>query len=167
MESGLSAVASTKGTLGKQQMTSLSLGTPLVLAAEAGRTFLSAGTKKAREAFSWAEIYPFDVSSFSPNFAEIPNKTASVMAIVPCAVPTGDKPELSVSVYIVDTLSGARSTIPIVRSDSVTKGPLEILTLELGTSDIMPGSYYLHINAQNRTTGALGHTATSFVVTPN
>jgi hypothetical protein len=165
LDSGLSAVASTKATLGKQQMTALSLGTPLVLVSGTGRTFLSAGAKKARRAFPWTEIYPFDSSLFSPVMTELPTGTTSVLTVVPCAVPAGGKPELAISVYLVDARSGARTAIPIVRSDSVTRGPLEILTMELSTADIAAGSYYLHINAQDRTTSALGHTVTSLIIT--
>lgn len=158
MTSGLSAVASTKATVGKQQMTALSLGTPLVLGTGTGRTFIFAGAKKARESFPWSEIYPFDSSVVSPILTDLPRETASVLAVIPCAVPGSGKPELALSAYLTDARTGARSTVPIVKSDSITKGPLEILTLELSTADILPGTYYLHFNAQDRATGALGHT---------
>jgi hypothetical protein len=79
-------------------------------------------------------------------------------------VPGGGKPELAISAYLIDTRTGARSAVPIVRSDNVTKGPLEILTLELATADLAPGTYYLHFNAQDRATGALGHTFTTLTV---
>ena len=163
LDSGLSAVASTKATLGKQQMSALSLGTPLVLGTGNGRTFLFAGSKKAREAFPWTEIYPFDSSLFSPVMTELPPGTTSVLTVVPCAVPAGGKSELAISAYLVNTRTGARSAVPIARSESITKGPLEILTLELTTADIAPGTYYLHINAQDRASGALGHTFTTLV----
>jgi hypothetical protein len=94
MASGLSAVASTKATVGKQQMTALALGTPLILGPGTGRTFLYAGAKKAKAAFPWAEIYPFDGSLFSPALGDVPRHAASVLAVVPCAVPGGGKPQL-------------------------------------------------------------------------
>ena len=164
MTSGQSAVASTKATIGKQQMTALSLGTPLMLGPRTGRTFIYAAAKKGRAAFPWAEIYPFDSSLFSPIPTDLPPETASVLAVIPCAVPDGGKPELAISAYLIDTRTGARSAVPIVRSDSVTKGPLEILTLELATADLVPGTYYLHFNAQDRATGSLGHTFTTLIV---
>jgi hypothetical protein len=84
--------------------------------------------------------------------------------VVPCAVPGGGKPQLAVSAYLVNTRTGARSDVPIVRSDSASKGPLEILSLELYMADVVPGAYYLHFNAQDRATGALGHTFATLVV---
>lgn len=164
MASGLSAVASTSVTLVKQQLTALSLGTPLVLAPANGRMFLCAGARKAKEAFPWAETYPFDSTLFSPIVTEIPRSSASVLAVIPCSVPGGGKPQLGLSVYVVNTMTGVKSIIPIIRSDSVTNGPLETLTLELGIADIDPGSYYLHISAQDRATGSLGHSVTTLVV---
>jgi VWFA-related protein len=165
MDTGMSAVGSAKATIVKPQITGLALGTPLVLEARTGCLFLCAGARKEQEAYPWTEIYPFDSSLFSPVLAELPPGTTSVLTVVPCAVPAGGKPELVISVYVVDKRTGARTAIPIVQSNSVTRGPLEILTLELGTADIAAGSYYLHINAQDRTTGALGHTVTSLIIT--
>ena len=95
---------------------------------------------------------------------ELPREAASVLAVIPCAVPGGGKPELALSVSLVDTRTGARSALPIVRSESTTRGPLEILTLEVFTADIKLGSYYLHVNAQDRATGALGHAFTTLLV---
>jgi VWFA-related protein len=164
MTSGLSAVASAKATVGKQQMTALSLGTPLMLGPGAGRTFVYAAAKKGRAAFPWSEIYPYDSSLFSPIVGELPPAAESIQVVIPCAVPGGGKPELAISAYLIDTRTGARSAVPIVRSDNVTKGPLEILTLELATADLAPGTYYLHFNAQDRATGALGHTFTTLTV---
>ncbi len=164
LDSGLSAVASTKATIGKRQMTALSLGTPLVLVPGSGRMFIYAGAKKAKAAFPWAEIYPFDSSLYSSVQEDLPRETASVLAIVPCAVPSGGKPELAISVYLTNQRTGARSDVPIVKSGSTTSGPLEVLTLELFIADIMPGAYYLHINAQDRTSGTLGHVFTTLII---
>lgn len=166
MDTGLSAVASAKATIGRLQITSLQLGTPLILEAGIGGSFLYASAKKAREAFPWAEIYPFDSSLFTPTLAELSATARSIQVVIPCAASGGRQLNLVLSANLVNSTSGERSAITITRLDKVQKGPLEILTLELDVADVAPGSYYLHINAQDRASGALGHSVTALVILP-
>ena len=164
MDTGMSAVASAKATVVKPQITGLQLGTPLVLEARTGCSFLSAGSKNAREAFPWAEIYPFDSSLFSPILKELPPNTASIQVVIPCAFPGGGQSELAMSANLVNAASGERSPLTVSRMDRVQKGPLEVLTLELPTANIAPGTYYLHFYAQDRATGSLGHAFTTLAI---
>ena len=164
METGQSAVASAKATVIKPQMTGIQLGTPLVLEAQAGCSFLSASAKKAREAFPWAEIYPYDGTQLAPVLSELPAGKAGIQVVIPCAVAGGGRPELALSANLIDAASGSRSPLTILRLDRVQKGPLEILTMEIGTAGIAPGTYYLHIYAQDRISNALGHTFTTLAV---
>ena len=164
MDSGMSAVASTKATIIKPQITGLQLGTPLVLEARTGGSFLFASAKKAKAAFPWADIYPYDSSLFSPVLRELPATATSIQVVIPCAIPGGGQPELSLSANLVNSATGERTPIAIGRMDRVRKGPLEILTVEFPTVGIAPGTYYLHFNAQDRASGSLGHTFTTLVV---
>jgi hypothetical protein len=164
MDTGQSAVASVKATVIKPQMTGLQLGTPLMLEARAGCSFLSSGSRKAREAFPWADIYPYDSEQFSPVLSELPAGTASIQVVIPCAVQGGGRPELGLSANLINAASGARSPLSILRMDRVPKGPLEVLTLEIPTAGIAPGRYFLHVYAQDRTAGSLGHAFTTLTI---
>ena len=68
------------------------------------------------------------------------------------------------SANLVNGATGERSPLTIARMDRIQKGPLEILTLEIPTAGIAPGTYFLHIYAQDRATGSLGHTFTTVVI---
>ncbi len=164
MDSGMSAVASTKARIIKPQITGLQLGTPLVLEARTGGSLLCAGSKKTKAEFPWADIYPYDSSLFSPVLGELPATATSIQVVIPCAVAGGGQPELSLSANLVNSATGERAPIAIGRMDRVRKGPLEILTVELPTAGIAPGTYYLHFYAQERASGSLGHTFTTLVV---
>lgn len=163
MDTGLSAVASAKARIGKPQVTGLELGTPLVLEARTGGSFLCATTKKAKERFPWADIYPYDSSLYSPVFTKLPATATSIYVVIPCAVAGGGQPELSLSANLVNSATGERTPIAISRMDRVRKGPLDILTVEIPTAEIAPGTYYLHFYAQDRASGSLGHTFTTLV----
>lgn len=164
MDTGMSAVASAKATVVKPQITGLQLGTPLVLEARTGCSFLSAGSKNPRQAFPWAEIYPFDSSLFSPVLRDLPPNTASIQVVIPCAFPDGERSELAMSANLVNAASGERSPLAVSRMDRAQKGPIEVLTLELPTANIAPGTYYLHFYAQARATGSLGHAFTTLAI---
>jgi VWFA-related protein len=164
MDTGQSAVASAKATVVKPQITGLQLGTPLVLEARTGCSFLSAGSKKAKEAFPWADIYPYDSTNLSPVIGELPAAAPSVMVVLPCAVAGGGQTELAFSANRIDAVSGARSPLTILRLDRARKGSLDILTMEIRTEGVTPGTHYLHIYAQDRTSGSLGHTFTTLTV---
>jgi len=164
MDSGMSAVGAAKATVVKPQITGLQLGTPLVLEARTGCSFLSASSKNAREAFPWAEIYPYDRSLFSPVIKDLPPNTESVQVVIPCAFPGGGQSELAMSANLVNAASGARSPLTVSRMDRVHKGSLEVLSLELPTASIPPGTYFLHFYAQDRATGSLGHAFTTLII---
>jgi VWFA-related protein len=164
MDSGLSAVGSTRARIGKPRLTDLELGTPLLLEARVGGTLINAHGRKAREDFPWDDIYPYDHSLYAPILTELPEAVTSLQVIVPCAVPGGTEPNLGLTATIVDATSGTQEPVFTAVSARVRKGPLDILTVELPALDIDPGTYYLHIYAEDRATGSLGHTFTTLVV---
>lgn len=164
MDSGMSAVASAKATTGKPQMTGLALGTPLVLEPRTGCSLVSAGARKAKSAFSWANIYPYDSALFTPALVDLPVTAPSLQAVIPCTIPAGEPKDLILTANLINAASGARSPIMITRVDRVLEGPLEILTLEFATPDVPPGTYYLHFYAQDRASGSLGHSFTTLAV---
>ena len=166
LDSGLSAVASAKATVIKPAVTGLQVSTPLMLEARTGSAFLQATARKAKDAFPWAEIYPYDSSLFAPVLSGSPVSAASLRIILPCAVPGGGSADLALTAALVDAASGARLPVQAAIAGQVRKGPLEILTLELPTSGIAAGTYYLHFYAADKVTGSLGHASTTLVIPP-
>jgi hypothetical protein len=164
MGSGLSAVASAKATIGAPAAAGLQLGTPLLLAAGAGVPWRETVGRRAGEKALLSDAYPYDCSLASPVLTELPRNAASVLAVIPCAVAGGGQPDLAVSARFVDAATGGELPVVAVLSGQTQKGPLQILTLEFITADIPPGTYYLHVYAEDRTSGALGHTFTRLVV---
>ena len=164
MDSGQSAVASARATIGKAAVTGLQLGTPLMLEARTGCTLLNAGGRKAKEAFPWTDIYPYDSSLFAPILSGAPAAAETIQVVVPCAVPGGGPSELALTASLVNAASGAQIPFLATIAGQSRKGPLEILTLDLPVSGIPAGTYYLHIYAADRASGSLGHTFTTLVI---
>ena len=174
MDTGLSAVASAKATIGKAAVAGLQLGTPLLLEARTGCRFMCAGARKGQEAFPWAEIYPYDSSLFTPLLTDAPAASANILAVIPCAAPSAvleagaiagsGPPDLALSAFLVDAASGGQVPVTMARTGTSRKGSLEILTLELPLAGVAPGTYYLHFYAQDRATRSLGHTFTTLVI---
>ena len=163
MGTGASAVAAAKATVVKPQISGLQLGTPLMLEARTGCRLLSPTAKKAKAAFPWDEIYPYDSSLYAPVMNECPAAAASLEVVIPCANPGGGTSDLAVTAALVNAATGERSPVAISAMNRTPQGPLEILTLEIPTAAIPAGTYFLHFYAQDRATGALGHSFTALV----
>jgi hypothetical protein len=166
METGASAVAAVKATVIKPQITGLQLGTPLMLEARTGCALFSPTAKKAKAAFPWSEIYPYDSTLFAPVLGELPASASNLQVVIPCAYPGAGGSEIAVTAALVNAASGERSPVTIAALNRTPKGPLEVLTLEIPTAGVAPGTYYLHVYAQDRATGALGHAFTTLAVPP-
>ena len=165
MESGLSAVGSTKANVAKPQIGALELGTPLVLEARTGCGLLHPVSRRAK-AFLWSEVYPYDSSLYAPVLSDPLGAAAGIQVVIPCANPGGGTSDLAVTAAFVNAATGERSPVAISAMNRAPQGPLEILTLEIPTAAIPAGTYYLHFYAQDRATGALGHLFTTLVVAP-
>jgi hypothetical protein len=166
MDTGLSAVASSAATVGQPAPTRIQLGTPLILEPDPDCSFLCPSARKAREAFPWTAIYPYESSLYSPVPAGSPVGAARVRIIIPCAVPAGEASDVSLSANLVHSTSGKSDAISITITERARKGPLEIFTLEMSTAAIAPGSYYLHFRARDRASGLTGNTFTTIVIPP-
>jgi VWFA-related protein len=164
MATGLSAVASTKATVGKPAATSLQLSTPLILAEGTGCFFLDAGARKAKGAILFGEVYPYDKTQFSPLLTELPMTVAYIQVIIPFSVPGGVEPDLALSAYLVNSTSGERSPVTFSRTELKQNGRQKVLTLELPITGFAPGTYFIHFNAEDRASKSLGHTYATLVI---
>jgi VWFA-related protein len=163
MSTGQSAVASVRATVGQPAGDGLLVGTPLLLAEGPGIPLREAAAKKAGEAPAFAEGYPYDPNRFVPVIGEAPPGTARLSVVIPCACPGGE-PELLLSVRLLESVSGTQVPVTASLSGRLLRRPLEILTLELGPADLPAGTYYLHIYAEDKASGALGHAVTTLII---
>lgn len=171
MESGLSAVASAKATVGKPQPAALQLGTPLVLEARTGCPLACAGARKGQKAFPWDDLYGYDSSIYAPvpaseaPAAAVSSATAGLKIVLPCAAPGGAAAaDLILTASLVEAATGRQTPVAVGISGRVQKGPVEVLTLDLATAGLAPGSYYLHVYAADRASGSLGHSFTPLAI---
>jgi VWFA-related protein len=164
MTTGQSAVASARATIGKPAAAGLQLGTPLLLKEGTGVPVRQAAGKKAAEPPAFGEGYPYDTSRFAPVFGEVPPAVTRLSVVIPCAAPGGGEADLVLSARLVDAVSGAQAPAVTTLSGRVLKGPLEVLTLDLDIAATPPGTYYLHVYAKDKRSGALGHTFTTLVI---
>ena len=161
MDSGLSALAAAKALVTAPRSAGLQLGAPLVLKAVAEESFPTASGTESPRTSAWPDVYAYDHTLLSPVFSEVSTATTAIHVIIPCGHPGSERPELALSANLADLASGEQSALSILRMDRVQKGPIEVLTLELPVAGIVPGTYSLHFYAQDRVSGALGHTFTT------
>jgi VWFA-related protein len=172
MESGASAVASTKAAIGRPQPAGLQLGTPLVLEARTGCPLVLAGAPKGGRAFPWDDYYAYDSSIYTPVLAgEAAGAGAlavpgGLKVVLPCAAPGGAAAaDLAITASLVDAATGRRTAVAVGLAGRVRTGPVEVLTLDLAATEaVAPGTYYLHLYAGDKALGSLGHAFTVIAV---
>jgi VWFA-related protein len=164
LTTGQSAVASARATVGRPAPAGLQLGSPLVLAPGAGVPLLEAVAPKNAGHAPFGEGYPYDASLFGPVLGEVPAGAGHVAVVVPCAAPGGGEADLVLTVRLFDAVSGAQVPAEASLAGRVLNGTLEVLTLDLPVAATPPGTYYLHVYAKDRRTGALGHAVTTLVL---
>jgi hypothetical protein len=65
---------------------------------------------------------------------------------------------------VLEPRSGCQLLSAGSKKASTPSGHLEVLTLDIPAAGLAPGSYYLHLYAQDRASGALGHSFTDLTV---
>jgi len=166
MDSGMSAVASARATIGRLPAAGLTLSTPLLLREETGCLFLEAGDSASGRALGWTDVYPFDRLSVSPTAGTVSGLTRNLLAVVPFAVPAGTSPDVAISAFVLDAGSGRRMAVEPVLVGRTGDGTAGTARLELPVVELPPGRYVLYVNAENRGSKTLAHTQTSFVILP-
>ena len=166
MDSGMSAVASTRAAVAKPPP-GLALSTPLLLSPEPGGLYLEASGGRKKGSSDWKSVYPFDRQSVSPIAGAISGLNRKFLAVVPFAFPGGETPDLAISAFVLDGRTGRRLPVEPALVGRTEDGPAGTARLELLLEAVPPGKYVLYVHAEDRVSKTLAHTQTAFVILPD
>lgn len=164
METGLSAVASARGSIGPAPPSGLRLLTPLLLARGPGAVLLDTGPRKGKEVPLWTDIYPFDRENLSPVAGEAPKSAAELFVMVPCSFSSSPPPDLAVAAHLIRASSGERMPASFSLLERTLKESMEVLTLKFPIDRLAPGQYLVYIYAQDTASKALSFGQTAFLI---
>ena len=165
MDTGLSAVSSVRASVREPQTaTGLRLGTPLLLDAAAGGTFLEAGAPKGRAVLAWREAYDFDRTFLSPVAGAVPRLTQRLEVLVPYAVPGTAEPEVVLTARLIDAASGQSVPVGMALVGRSAHAATETLIIDLPLAGLAPGTYHLYINAEDRVSKTKAGTRTTVTI---
>lgn len=164
MDTGKGAVASARATIGNRPAAGLILCAPLLLAEGRRSLYYDAGPRRAKEALSWGEVYAYDRSLLSPVPGEMPVSADRIRVIIPFSVSGGIKPEIVLTAYLINSISGERSAVVFSRTGQTQNGTMKSLALEIPLAGIAPGKYFLHFHAEDLASKFIGHASTTIVL---
>ncbi len=165
MDTGLSAVSSVRASVREPQAaTGLRLGTPLLLKATAGETFLEAGAPKGQAILAWREAYDFDRTFLTPVAGTVPKLTQRLEVLVPYAVPGTAEPEVVLTARLIDAASGQAVPVGTALVGRSAHAATETLTIDLPLAGLAPGAYHLYINAEDRVSKTMAGTRTKVTI---
>jgi VWFA-related protein len=165
MDTGMSAVASAKRTVGTTLPAGLELHTPLLLAEATGSAFIEAGSGKTRGRLSWTEAYPFDRLKFTPVVGEVSKSLDSFKVVLPYSFRGAGQPDFGLSGSLINAATGVRMPVSLSLLEMNQNGSVGVLNLEVPMSGLSPGRYILYIHAEDKVSKAMAHVQTTFVVT--
>jgi VWFA-related protein len=160
LETGQSAVGSTKTYVGGSGNKALCAYSPLVVVKGGGLFRLEGVVKGSSESPSWQEIYPYDAAAFSPVIGGETVRSGKIGLIVPYSASGVGGPDVVFKANLVNSATGENLPVPFELRESSKQGTLGIQNLELALDDVPPGTYLLYIHVADRRSGA---TATAYV----
>jgi hypothetical protein len=164
MDTGLSAVGSTKAAVRAPAAQGLRLWTPLLLAEETGTARVEAAAGKGRTTVAWDEIYAYDRTRYSPAAGSVSKPAARLLAVVPYSVPGGAEPDLVLSARLIDAASGKAIPINLIVAGRTAHPVASAVTLEIPIAGFAPGTYHLYINAEDRVSKTMAGTRTTVTI---
>ena len=168
LDTGRAAVAACRIFVPPAPAAGLHLHSILFLNPGSGPDYLEgvgqAGRRASDASTSWASLYTFDRSLFTPAVGPIAADTARLFCAVPCSVGGIDEPLIGLRAFLVDMRTGARTAVPITLHDKVVWGDLFVQSVELALPGPGPGTYTLYLRAEEKTTKAEAHISTELIL---
>jgi VWFA-related protein len=168
LDTGRAAVASCRVFVPAAPAAGLHLHSVLFLSPGSGPAYLEgvgqAGRRASDASSSWASLYTFDRSLFTPAVGPIAAGTPRIFCAVPCSVGGIAEPLIGLRAFLVDMRTGARTAVPITLHDKVVWGDLFVQSVELALPGSGPGTYTLYLRAEEKTTKAEAHISTELVL---
>ena len=168
LDTGRAAVASCRVFVPPAPAAGLHLHSILFLSPGSGPAYLEgvgqAGRRASDASSSWASLYTFDRSLFTPAVGPIAAGTARIFCAVPCSVGGIAEPLIGLRAFLVDMRTGARTAVPITLHDKVVWGDLFVQSVELALPGSGPGTYTLYLRAEEKTTKAEAHISTELIL---
>lgn len=166
LDTGDAAIASAKTNVTKRALVGLSLHSPLLLVQESNFAYLEPATTKKKDIITWKDAYPYNRAQYSPLIGGLPKGTSKLYAVVPCSVAGIVQPSISMTAYLIDSVSGARMPLAFSIINKTHKENLEILFLELPLSNVAPGKYLLYFHAEDASAKAVSYSQTTLIINP-
>lgn len=168
LDTGRAAVASCRAFVPSPAAAGLHLHSILLLRPAKDAAYLEGAGQARRRAgeakTSWADLYAFDRTLLAPALGPYAAGTAKVFCAIPCSVGGIAEPLIGLRAFLVDMRTGARTAVPVALHDKVVWGDLFVQSVELDLAGVPPGTYSLHLHAEEKSTKAAAHAATELVL---
>jgi VWFA-related protein len=164
MQTGMSAVASTKAAVSQPASSNLILSTPLLLVEEPGMAVLDAGPGKKGDPLGWRDAYSFDMLTHSAAIGPISRIHKKIEALVPYACTGSGQATVKLMASIVNQKTGKRMPVEVGLTGRTQGETMETARFELSTEGLRPGRYLLYVYAEDPVSRTLAHTQTSFTI---
>jgi VWFA-related protein len=163
-ETGMSALGSTRVSIGRCPFAGLTLDSPLLLLPNSQVIYLETAGAKKPGGLAWRDAYPFDRARYSPVVDAVPRNSPAVLALVPYTISRLADPAVVLSAYLINSATGERIPVRFYLQNKWRQGAAEFQFLEFSLSQVPQGKYFLYLHAEDTVSQSRGHIQTKLVV---
>jgi VWFA-related protein len=162
LENGRGAVASESVLILPHTPSELRMHPPLVLYPKGEALYIDIADPE-KEGSALAQVYPFDPSEYSPLVGELKEKTSELLVVSTCSIFDIPNPEIHLSAHLVYHETG--ESIPLdFTLDQKPADDSVVFLLKIQTDSLQPGTYFLHLFAEEAGTQAKSRVHTTFTI---
>jgi VWFA-related protein len=167
------APAAAASTAAEGQPGQMSIFPPLLLVPDKATQYLSvsaqdkAGTAKG---ISLSQVFPFPPEEFAPLLGGLEQGAESLCAAVRCAWTDAQvasaQPEVQFSAWIIPEGREQKTDLTVDVSSAADRDNVRFFLLEFELPELKPGSYALHVRAEDPATQASSESSSTFSIEP-
>jgi VWFA-related protein len=160
-------------TLAEAQACQMRIFPPLLLVPGKFGQYLNVSAQDksgAAKEISLSQVFPFPPREFAPLIGGLEQGVKSLCAAVSCAWTeaqvTAAQPEVQFSAWIIPEGSEQKSDLTVGVSSAADQDNVRFFLLELTLPELKPGSYTLHVRAEDTANKASSETSTELSILP-
>jgi hypothetical protein len=154
LETGRGAVGSSSVVIPKSRESGITLYPPLLLQPGEEAIFLNGPLPG----------YPFDSTRYSPVAGDLPKGTRELRAVVRCAAPGIEKPNIIIYPYLINQTTEEKVELTISLVDQYQEAETRILVYDFQIDPLQSGKYSMHLFAKEQEALSNSYVNTTFIV---
>ncbi len=164
LETGKSAIGTLFFTVPEEIKGRLTIYPPLLLIPVKNSVYLNYQEKDKADYLNLLNIFPFDISQYSPLIGELKERTNTILALVRCETNNILNPEIKIYVTLINEAISKEIPLNMSIVNHYKKENVHLFLLNLYTDEFFPGNYLLNFLIEELNTGIFDSITSTLII---